>query len=508
MSTIIAGALKSFPLSLDVPIAVYKPQTTGTIDLAVTCFVSSTGPLSGALPFGAGRIRFYTDLITVSNDWGTTSSAYAAARDFFSQPNRAVTMAIAQAFSTAQKGYMTTGTCGSVSAFSAVTAGSFSIAIDGVSQNISALNFSTDTTLALIATRIQTAVRAIGSGGFSMATVTVSGGQLVFTSGTSGNASSVSVLGATGSGTDISGSTLLNGVTGTTQIGYTPTDIAGELGLISEAARASGRFVYAWDLDASYRDTAAQTTASSWAQANLAVMSVTSNSPLAYDPSTTTDEGSVISALGNYRTYLTWMAPTQLGYYPGMATFAQMLGVNYSAINAHRTAKFMDLTGLPTAPIDTTQLGVLEGKGYNVLTLMSGGARTLREGNTSVSPKWYLDELIDLDNYSQELQTEVYNTFLRNKVIGLNTNGQAKLQDAAVTISEKYVFNGVLSARPVTDTTTKAGFRIDPAYTISQTPLNLLTSAQRSARNGGVMTVNVNLTGAMHSISINVNAYS
>lgn len=508
MSTIITGALKSFPLSLDVPTAVYKPQSTNTVDLSVTAFVSSTGPLSGNLPFGAGRIRFYTDLLTVSNDWGTTSSAYAAARDFFSQQGRAVTMAIGQAFSTAQKGYMTTGTCGAVSAFNSVTAGSFSIAIDGVSQNISALNFTTDTTLALIATRIQAAIRAIGTGGFLLAAVTVSGGQLVFTSGTSGGASSVSVLGATGAGTDISGATLLNGVTGTTQIGYTPTDIANELNLISEAARAAGRFVYAWDLDSTYRDTAAQQTAAAWAQANLAVMSITSNSPLAYDPSTTTDVGSVISGLGQYRVYLTWMAPTQLGYYPGMATFAQMLGTNYSAVNAHRTAKFMDLTGLPTAPIDTTQLSVLQSKGYDVLTLMSGGARTLREGDTSSSPKWYLDELIDLDNFSQESQTEVFNTFVRNKVVGLNAVGQAKMQDALTTIAEKYVFNGCFSARPVTDVTTKAGYRIDPAYTITQTPLNLLTTAQRSARQGGVMTINVNLTGAMHSIAININAYS
>src|SRR5208283_4779220 len=47
-----------------------------------------------------------------------------------------------------------------VATWNAVTAGSFSVTIDGVARTISALNFSTDTTMANIATRIQNAIRA------------------------------------------------------------------------------------------------------------------------------------------------------------------------------------------------------------------------------------------------------------------------------------------------------------------------------------------------------------
>ena len=89
-----------------------------------------------------------------------------------------------------------------VATWQAVTAGSFAITIDGTARTISALNFSTDTTMANVASRIQAAIRTATS---ALETCVWSTDHFVISSASTANTSAVTVTSATGSGTDISG---------------------------------------------------------------------------------------------------------------------------------------------------------------------------------------------------------------------------------------------------------------------------------------------------------------
>ena len=89
-----------------------------------------------------------------------------------------------------------------VATWQAVTAGSFAITIDGTARIISALNFSTDTTMALVASRIQAAIRTATG---ALETCVWSTDHFVISSVSTTNTSAVTVTSATGSGTDISG---------------------------------------------------------------------------------------------------------------------------------------------------------------------------------------------------------------------------------------------------------------------------------------------------------------
>lgn len=503
---IISCGAKNLPRSIDLVINVSKPQTEGEVDLSVTVFVQSTGNL----PHGASRIRYYQDPDSLAADVQAgflNAEAAKGGRDFFAQSPRASTMAVAQAFSTAQAGYARMAIGGSVADFEDVTDGSFAIAIDGISNDIEALDFTGVTTFAGIAAIIQTALQAVATGGFTAATCAYSNGVITIKSGTTGDSSAVSVLAPVTptSGTDISGEDYLNGLEATLTHGYLPTTFDAELSLIAEAARCSGRFVYAWDLEETYRDSPDQVLAAQWAQQRAAIISITSNNPLAYDPDTTSDIGSEVEALGLYRKVLIWHDKAE--YYPGMAIFAIMLSVNYNAENSIRNAKFSDLTGIPTSPIDVTQLGVLQGKGYNVFTAVGESARTFRDGETSTAPQWYIDQLIGLDNYKEDLSVALYNVWLRNKIVPFDGDGVALEQDAIDQINEKYVFNGFLGPRRVLDRTTKEGFRVDPAYTTRFAPLELSTAAERAARSGPPATVDLNMRGAINTLSVNVFAH-
>lgn len=492
----------SLPRSLDVQVTVTRPSAELTTDLSVAVFAQA----GGGFDYGAGRLAFYSTFDAVNEDLRVTAESKKAARDFFAQPRRARRMAIAQVFSTPQAGYLLSGALGALSAFQAVANGSFAVSIDGVSEDITGLDFSTDTTLALVATRIQA---ALVTAGFTGATAVISGTQIRITSGTSGDGSTVSVLAPVdpATGTDISGPGFLNARLGTAvaQPGYTPGDLVSELALIAEAARCGGSFVYGWALDAAYRDTDDQIEAGQWAQARTAVMPLVSNSPLAWDPNSTTDLGPEVKQLGLFRAWPYYH--DQADFYPDMALLALMLSVNYAQRSSTITAKFKDLIGIPTVGITETQWQVLTSKSYNTFTLTGNTARVNRDGDTP-NVAWFMDDVTNLDNFVEELQVAEYNAFLRNGKIPFSVTGQTILQDAIQQVCERYVFNGTLSERRVLDLTQPEGFRVDPPYTITPTPIELSTVAERSDRIGPPFVIDLNLAGAIHSIAINVNAYS
>lgn len=492
----------SLPRSLDVQVTVNRPGAEQTTDLSVAVFVQN----GGTFDFGAGRLAFYSTFDAVQDDPRVTAEGQKAARDFFAQPKRARRMAVGQVFTSPQAGYLLTGAIGPLSAFQAVTAGSFALSVNGVSEDITGLNFSTDTTLAQVASRIQA---ALVTAGFTGATCVISGSQVRITSGTSGDGSTVSVLApvSPATGVDISGVGFLNGRlnTAVSQPGYTPGGLVSELGLIKEAGRCGGSFLYGWVLDAAYRDSPEQVEASQWAQSNGLVMPVLSNSPLAWDPNSTTDLGPEVKELGLFRAWPYYH--DDANFYPDMALIALMLSVNYAQREATITAKFKDLIGIPTVGLTETQWQVLQSKGYNTFTLTGNTARVNREGTTG-NTSWYMDDVVNLDNFKEELEVAEYNVFLRNGVVGNDPAGQAKLQDGLQQICEKYIFNGTLSARRVLDQTNIDGFRIDPPYTIIPGLFELQTVAERADRVGPPFTINVNLRGAIHSIAIAINAYS
>ncbi len=506
---IISCGNRALPRDLDVSVQVSLAQTEAQTDLSVMVAAVNDPPFD----HGSDRVQFYSSIEAVEDaGFASTSEGWKMANAFFSQSPRAQTMAIGGIYTTAQAGFMKGGTItASAATFAAIANGSFTISIDGDEQDITAIDFSGDATLTDVAATIQTALQAVATGGYTAATVSITNNQLRITSGTTGNSSTVSALSAVSpaSGTDLSVTSLLNARDTVASItdGYTPTTIDVELGLIAEAARCGGRFVYGWALEASYRDTADQVTASTWAQARTAIMALQSNSVTAYDSGSTSDIGYVLNASGDFRTFVVWAPVTNIDEYPEVALLSYMLHVNYRAANSTVTAKFKNLVGITPSGITETQLTVLENKRYNVFTRVGNTARTLRDG-TQADNSWFMDDLINLDNGKEFLQTEVYNVFLREPKVPYTVNGTGKIYRAIETISTLFTLNGTLADRPVADTSRESGERIDPAYTIDFTRLSLISTSDRASRIGPPFTVKWNLAGAIHSVAIQVNAYS
>lgn len=502
----------ALPIEIDIPINVTKAQVVTTIDLSIPCFVTPESPLDGPLPTGAGRIRYYDTLNGVVTDWGTDGEVYKAATAWASQSPRTETLAIAQMFTAPQAGYLVTGVVGSASSFLIVSNGSFRVSIDGVVNNITGLDFTADTDYDDIAATIQTAIRAVGTGGYSSATVTASAAtgsnvQFTITSGSTGDGSSVSQLStATASvGTDISGAAYLNGATGTSVLGYTPTGIANELTLVTEAASCSGKFVYGIVLDATLRDTQSQLDAAQWAEGQMFnILSTVTDNVLTTDADNTSNNAYALHQDDYSRTFITYSYNTDGAlYYEDMSELTYMLSVDYTAENSTATLKFKNLPGIPTTAVSETELAVLNSRRCNVFTTVGNGARTVREGVTC-SSSWFVDDRINIDNFVNDLLTAVYNVFLTTKKVPFTAGGQALLYNAEKSVCDKYVRNGAFADRQVADSTVPSGIRTIPAYVIEFAPLSSISQSDRAERlmTGNVITVQ--LAGAVHKLQINV----
>jgi len=170
--------------------------------------------------------------------------------------------------------------------------------------------------------------------------MSLDGGSFRFTSNLTGDGSTVSDLAelAVTVGTPISGAGFINAendpqdATDDNVIvdGYTPSgNLQDELQYIADAASATGKFVYGYTLDRTYRDSSDQIDAATWMEARTGILALTLNSPLVLDPNSTSDIGYLLESTANIRTFSTYH--DNAFYYPEVGILARLLSVNYAA---------------------------------------------------------------------------------------------------------------------------------------------------------------------------------
>ena len=417
-------------------------------------------------------------------------------------------MAVAQAWDAAIAACLASPvlTAADIAAIKAVTTGGMEITYNPHSSSatlvFTALNFSSVTTIEDIAKVIDDATDAnLGCG-----VMTLPGGSKIIVIATTavGDNTTIQFAANHTTGTAIAALLKLTAATGgKVRAGYTPTDMAGELDNIQAAAQAAGEFIYGWDFDVAFRTTQVQEVAAAWDLAqNAAVMEIVTNSADALDSSVTSDIGSILQPLSNYR--VDYQYHDDADYYPGMSILAYMLSVNYLLQDSAVTAKFKVLPGIPTVAVTLSQWLALKAKGYNTYTAIGNSTKTYREGTTGDAPTYFLDDTINLDNFKEDLQVNVFNVFLRNPKVPYNRTGQQLLVDACNETGNQYVHNGTFSDREVADTTKKSGAKIIPAYQTIPTPISSISTAIRASRIGPPIQMIVQMAEAMHEVAIAV----
>ena len=384
-----------------------------------------------------------------------------------------------------------------------VTDGAMTLVMNGATVNLHGLNFATYGSSLTLNEVAQILTAAIGSNGL----VEVSGQSIVISTNQKGEGVTIGYASSASSITDLSSILALTQSTAASRIdGYTPGGLVSEVALIQTAARCAGRSVFAWTLDRQYRDTQDQKDFADWAEAqDQAYFSACTNSVQAYNTADTTNIGFYAHNKGYIKTSVMYHNNPQV--YPDVSYAALALSVNYALENSTLTMKFKQLTGIETVPLTETQLSSLKARRINTYVSMSNSSSVVREGVQSAD-SWFTDSHVNLSNYKEELQVEVFNVFMRNKKVKYTSAGQDLLVSAAAKINNRYIRNGTFADREEETTDNETGYTTLPACTITPAPIYSATTSERANRVAPPIAIVAYEAGAFHSVAIDVTVYN
>lgn len=384
-----------------------------------------------------------------------------------------------------------------------VTDGAMTLVMNGATVNLYGLNFATYGSSLTLNEVVQILTAAIGSNGL----VEVRGQSIVISTSQQGADVTIGYASSASSITDLSSILALTQSTAASRIdGYTPGGLVSEVALIQTAARCAGRSVFAWTLDRQYRDTQDQKDFADWAEAqDQAYFSACTNSVQAYNTADTTNIGFYAHNKGYIKTSVMYHNNPQV--YPDVSYAALALSVNYALGNSTLTMKFKQLTGIETVPLTETQLSSLKARRINTYVSMGNSSSVVREGVQSAD-SWFTDSHVNLSNYKEELQVEVFNVFMRNKKVKYTSAGQDLLVSAAAKINNRYIRNGTFADREEETTDNETGYTTLPACTITPAPIYSATTSERANRVAPPIAIVAYEAGAFHSVAIDVTVYN
>lgn len=451
------------------------------------------------------RWRSYVDPLSVAQDFGSTSKAAAWANVFFAQspnPVNAGGRLIIGWWRAATENYAATAAvltgaslneAAVVAALQQVSDGAFDIDVDGVTENVAALDFQTVLTLSDIASVIDA--------GMAGATVTASDGRIIITSDTTGALSTLIFATDPGSGTyigsllaieDGSGAVIVDGAAAGSNAPETKVEAITELK--AQTNLKGFTFIDAPTTQES-KDLAA------FAQAN---------SVLGYDVFSNALDLELNSArapwaikLAGQKRYRTlYRADGDRKFAAGY--MAREHSVNFNATNSAITMQLKEILSVPAEDLAQTVIDKAKNVGLDISVLFKSTAGLLTSGANG-----YTDTEYNTIAFTDELLTDMFNVLKTTSTkVPQTTPGANVLVDRAEKTSGKYVRNGVFAPGEWTSSDTFGDLETfkraisENGYYWLAGRLSDQSPADRAARKSPVIQGALKFSGAFHSIEL------
>lgn len=448
----------------------------------------------------AERIRSYSTVDGVATDWPADSEVVAAATAYFGQQPKPTSLRVSTRYPSAQAAQLRGGAvvdnAANLAIFEAISDGSFTINIDGVEEDITGLNFSGDTDLGDVATAIQAALRAVATGGYTLATCTHDDTRFFIGSGTTGVLSSVSFLTTQGAGTDISSLLQMRMGEGTKTDGIAAETITASLNAIQNVNPDWYGLLFTKEV----RDLVqingedAVEAAADWCEARVKTFWNTTNDLDAFDSVTDTDIGSVINGKTLRRTLTTFSShPDQ---YPSASVAGRAFTVNFSQPNSTITLKFKQLPTITVEQLTFNQKTVLDSKKINALIDVGGNTMF---AESFMANGTFLDEVHGLDWLTNAIETNVFGYMLtRTTKVPHTDKGYASLEQQTIKALDEAVRNGLIAPGTTID-----GEFLPKGYKTIVTAEADVNQSDKEARQYNGLSFVVLGAGAIHGVQIN-----
>lgn len=435
------------------------------------------------------------DPSAVAQAFGTNSLTAKMANNVFAQNMNVISgrgyLAVIplQNATSATPASFTTGTVGAISAFKLVTNGSLKLTVDGTVTEVSGMNFSACSTLQDIADVILNATK--------VATITVSGGSLVFTSKKVGATDSSIVVSSGTAGTDISSATYLNVTAGN---GTAGTNSSGET-LVQAMTRAKEFARFTGVISNLAMEDAVVAATSTY---------VNSNDLIWVAPfSSTNDVAGAITTIKS-----AGQTKTRCVLYTEGVQEAQLMAAAYAGrafstnFEGSLTSQTMQLKTLVNVTPDS---GITQTVYTNALTA-GADMYVSFEGDSAVAcgkGNGYFDVVYENLALKFASQAALYNVLKTTGTkIPQTETGMSALRDAQGNVCLQFVRNGVLSpgkwnsAQTFGDPETFKQNIADNGWYIYSTPIALQSQSERESRVAPLIQCACKRSGAIHEADL------
>ena len=448
------------------------------------------------------RIRLYNNASAVALDWPSDSEVVAAANSYFSQQPKPTKLKVSVRAGSDSNGellgskYENNAT--NLSAIQAITDGSFEISIDGDSEDITTLDFSSDTSMDDVAATIQAGLQSVGTGGYSSAVCTyqATGEYFRITSGTTGASSSITIASAVDPavGTDIS--VLLGLNSGVVSAGVVAETITQSLDAIEQ--KDSDWYMLGFTKEV--RDLVqingedAIVAASDWVGARVKVLMNTSNDTNS-KANVSSDIGSVLKN-GNYRRSITTYASNSEKY-PSMSVAGRAATVDFNQPNSTITLKFKQMPGIENELISQNEKAILDSKNINALILVGDSSMY---AESFMANGTFFDEVHGIDWFQNAVQSNVFGALLTSPTkVPYTDKGVAILEQACIRACDEAVRNGLAAPGETID-----GRFLPNGYEVVALPVSEINQSDVDARNYPGLSITLIGAGAIHGAQVNV----
>lgn len=454
-------------------------------------------------------LREYTGIEAVASDFGINTPEYLFAAYFFAQEPKPAILYIGRWADTATHGRMMgrvlSGTERAMSSFTSVAAGSFHVSIDGSAHDITGIDLTGETNLNGVASAIQTALRAVGTGGYSLATCVWDGTshRFIIRSGTTGASSTVSKLTAAGSGTALAATLGMDTNSGYTVVGIDAEEpVAAAARLADKSSKWYGLAFAPGNVEPTVEQLLA---VSQYIEAEgdtkSRIFGVTITDSDILDSENTTDFASQAKASNYKRTFSMYSTSSP---YAIASLIGRAFTVDFKANNSTITLKFKQAPGLAAEDITESQRQVLLAKNCNFFGQYEEDVAIIEPG--VMANGYWFDEVHGTDWFQNEAQIDVFNLLYQSPTkIPQTDDGTHQIVTVLEKTCDKAVNNGLVSEGvwnvqgfgqlKFGQTLTK-GYYIYAPLVASQSP------ADREARHSVPIQVALKLGGAIHDVNV------
>ena len=450
----------------------------------------------------AQRLRLYSSIAQVGEDFIVTAPEYLAAGIFFEQSPQPTQCYIGRWASSATSGVLQgdalTSAEQALANFTAITNGGVDFTIDGTAVPLTALNFSAAASLTAVASIITTALSTHGACAWNP-----NAGNFSVTSATTGSTSSVSFA-TPGTGTDISTLLGLSAAAG----GYTVAGIPSET--LASAVQTLDQMTSAWyglqvastvaPANSDYTAVATYIQAAS----NSHIFGVTTQDPNALIASSTTDLAYLLKAGAYSRTFCQYSSASD---YASASIFGRAFTVDFNGQNTAITLMFKQEPGITAETLTESQAAALKAKNCNVFVNYNNATAILQNG--VMASGQYFDVIHGTDWLQNAIQTAVYDLlYLSTTKVPQTDAGVNQIVATVAAQCDQAAQNGLIAkgtwnGPPIGAIVT--GQTLAKGYYIYAPPVSSQTAAARAARTAPTIQAAVKLAGAVQSADVIVN---